>query len=174
MRLFLLGLAVFFLNSDLAFAELCVDEASSGLEPGVTAKPHSGLSCIIGGIKDMVVEDAYTYPTSPQQKNGAVFMTIKNTGDTDIRIVAAESDIAEKVELHTHMMDGDMMMMREVEGFDIPAQSEIRLEPTGHHIMLMGLNKQLVQDEGFVMRLRAADGQSYVLNVFPSFGDKTP
>ena len=39
-----------------------------------------------------------------------------NTGDVPDRLVSASSGIAERVELHTHIMDGDVMRMREVEG----------------------------------------------------------
>ncbi|MDB2682873.1 copper chaperone PCu(A)C [Alphaproteobacteria bacterium] len=112
-----------------------------------------------------MVEDAYSYPTSPSQKNGAAFMVLQNSGDKDLRVVGASSDIAETVELHTHLMDGDMMMMREVDFYDVKAHEETALEPSGHHIMLMGLTRQLVEGESFDLKLEMEDGQSYDVTV---------
>ena len=63
--------------------------------------------------------------------------------------VSASSDIAERVELHTHLMDGDVMMMREVEAYDLPAGESVTLEPMGHHIMLFDLDHRLNAGEHF-------------------------
>ncbi|MFZ8959789.1 MAG: copper chaperone PCu(A)C, partial [Paracoccaceae bacterium] len=52
------------------------------------------------------------------------------------------SDAAAKVELHTHIADGDgvMRMMHVEEGFPIAAGETILLERGGKHVMFMGLN----------------------------------
>ena len=71
-------------------------------------------------------------------------MQITNTGDADDRLVAAASDVAERVELHTHIMDGDVMRMVEVEeGFAVTAGETIALERGGMHVMFLGLTRVL-------------------------------
>ena len=55
------------------------------------------------------------------------------------------------------MMDG-MMMMREVASFPVPAGGELVLEPSGDHIMLMGLKEPLALDQSFPLTL-SFDGQ---------------
>ena len=109
----------------------------------------------------LTFENAYAYPTSKVQKNGAVFVTVNNTTDTAQKIISAHSDIAERIELHTHIMDGDVMMMREVEGYEIPANGNVTLDPMGHHIMLFGLNKQLMPGETFVLKIQTEQGEMY-------------
>src|SRR3546814_3893000 len=53
-------------------------------------------------------------------RNGAAFLAIENAGDAD-RLLGATGDIAERIELHTHEMDGDVMKMRRLEAVEIPA-----------------------------------------------------
>jgi hypothetical protein len=96
---------------------------------------------------------AYAYATTPVQKNGAVFMEITNHSDSTDTVIAASADIATTVELHTHIMNGDMMMMREVDGYELLARETTKLHPMGHHIMLMGLHAPLKAGEHFPLTL---------------------
>jgi hypothetical protein len=84
--------------------------------------------------------------------SGAAFLTIENSGDAD-RLVAVASDIAERVELHTHKMAGDVMQMRPVEAVEIPAHGTAALQPGGIHIMLIGLKQPLREGERFALTL---------------------
>jgi copper(I)-binding protein len=102
---------------------------------------------------NITVTNAYTYATSKMQKNGAVFMEITNTGVAADKLLRVDAGVSRAVELHTHTMDGDVMMMREVEGYDVAPGETVVLEPMGHHIMLMGLNALLVAGEKFKMTL---------------------
>ena len=87
---------------------------------------------------DILVEDAYARASNMMA--GAAFMTITNTGDADDRLLSAASAAAERVELHTHVMDGDVMRMIEVEeGFAIAAGETHALARGGDHVMFMGL-----------------------------------
>lgn len=103
--------------------------------------------------KGISVKSPYAYATAATQKNGAVFMVIENAGETDDKVLSASSSIAERVELHTHTMDGGIMMMREVEHYKVSAGEDTILEPMGHHIMLMGLTHALSVGEHFPLVL---------------------
>jgi hypothetical protein len=86
------------------------------------------------------VRDAYARASSPLAKSGAAFMQIVNATGRDDRLVSADSDIAARVELHTHVMEGDVMRMVHVEeGFSLPAGDTLTLERGGRHVMFMGL-----------------------------------
>jgi copper(I)-binding protein len=78
---------------------------------------------------------------------GAGFMTIRNTGATPDRIVAARSPAARVVELHTHIREGDVMRMRPVPAIDLPPGQTVTLQPGGLHIMLIQLTGPLRQGE---------------------------
>ncbi len=73
---------------------------------------------------------------------GAAWLTIRNSGPAD-RLIGAESPAAARVELHTHIHEGGVMRMREVESIAVPAGGEAVLEPGGDHLMLFGLRPGL-------------------------------
>jgi len=107
------------------------------------------ILCAIPALAaDITVEDAYARASSPNAKAGAAFMLITNGGTQDDRLVDASSDIAARVELHTHVQDGDVMRMVHVEeGFALPAGETVVLERGGKHVMFMGLNTSLDQGD---------------------------
>ncbi len=72
-----------------------------------------------------------------------VYMTIRNTGSQNDRLLKAEADIAQKVELHTAAMQGDQMKMAPVDSIQIPAGGEVKLQSGGDHIMLFGIAREL-------------------------------
>ncbi|RYG90830.1 copper chaperone PCu(A)C [Loktanella sp. IMCC34160] len=96
---------------------------------------------------DVEVHDAYAI--SSGGPNGAAFMVIENTGETDLRVVGVRSDLAARTELHTHVDEGNgVMRMRHVEeGFDLPAGSELVLERGGNHVMFMGVSTPFIDGE---------------------------
>lgn len=101
------------------------------------------------------VRDAYARASSPAAKAGAIFMTLANTGTQDDRLLAVASDVAQKVELHTHVQSGDgiMKMTAMPDGIDLPAGATHALERGGDHVMLMGLTRSLAQDDTVTLKL---------------------
>lgn len=91
------------------------------------------------------IMDPYARAASPSAKSGAAFMMLMNHGTEDDRLIAATSDVAKKVELHTHIEDanGVMQMRHDPDGFEIPAGGGHALERGGDHVMFMGLNTSL-------------------------------
>lgn len=85
--------------------------------------------------------------------NGAAYMTISNSGSEPDQLVAAASPVAETVELHTHIMEGDVMKMRPVKAIDVNVGEPAVLKPGGLHIMLIGLKAPLKEGEKFPMTL---------------------
>lgn len=102
----------------------------------------------------------YAYATAETQKNGAIFGTLENASGGTLSIIEANSDVAATVELHTHTMDeaSGVMMMRPVDQYDVEANNRLTLEPSGNHIMLMGLSKVLTEGETFPLTLVFENG----------------
>lgn len=105
------------------------------------------------------VHKAYAYATSSVQKNGAVFLEINNKSADEFKLISADSAVANKVELHTHSHDNGIMQMREVSHYNIPSNSDLILEPMGHHIMLMGLKQPLKTGDTFMLTLNFEHGK---------------
>lgn len=92
------------------------------------------------------IENAYSYATAASQKNGAAFMEISlPEGAQSDRLTAVSAEnLAASIELHTHIMEGDVMQMRKVEGgFALEASQTLELKPGGDHIMFLGLEAPL-------------------------------
>ena len=104
------------------------------------------------------VADPYVRAVPPGQPNSAAFMQLTNQSDTDHVLVAAESAVAQTVELHTHVMEEGMMKMRRIEKIDLPAGQAVELQPGGLHIMLIGLNQELQPDAQVALTLVFEDG----------------
>ncbi|WP_347310596.1 copper chaperone PCu(A)C [Defluviimonas sp. SAOS-178_SWC] len=117
------------------------------LKSGLAAVAVAALFPIFSGpalaADTITVTDAYAR-FMPGAKAGAAFMTIENSGDADDQLVDVASDIAMKVELHTHKAgtDGTMQMIHVPEGFPIPAHGQHMLQRGGDHVMFMGLNER--------------------------------
>jgi copper(I)-binding protein len=138
------------------FAALSVTAllAATAISPA-TAQHSPDVQAAIGQTQGPVrIDGAWARATPPGGKVGGVFVTLINTGDTPDRLVSASSAVAGRVELHTHIKDGDVMRMREVEGgIALPASETVKLQPGGLHIMLLGLNQGLTAGSRFPLTL---------------------
>ena len=86
------------------------------------------------------VENPWARPTPPSAKLGAGYLTVVNAGAAD-RLVGAASPAAARVEMHVTIRDGEIMRMREVKAFDLPAKGRLELKPAGAHLMFIDLKR---------------------------------
>ena len=95
----------------------------------------------------IMIKDAYARSSTPSSPKGAAFMMLMNHTDSDDRLIAASSDVAGRVELHTHTEDANgVMRMSEIEGgIEIAAGEMHAMKRGGDHVMFMGLNAPLEQ-----------------------------
>jgi copper(I)-binding protein len=87
-------------------------------------------------------------------KNGAVFMNILNNESDEWNLVSANTTICDRVELHTHIQEGDIFRMRPVKEISLNPGTVTELKPGGLHIMLMGLKEELTTDKSFELTLK--------------------
>ena len=87
------------------------------------------------------VDRAWARPTVTGQQGGGGFMTI--TSPAADRLVGGSTALAERFELHTMSMKGDVMEMRQVDAIDLPAGKTVELKPGGLHVMFIGLKQPL-------------------------------
>lgn len=108
----------------------------------------------------ITVENPYVRLMPPNMPNTGAFMVIKNHSNADRKLVKAESPVAQTVQLHNHIHDGNVMRMREVPSVDIKANGEAVLQPGSLHIMLIGLKQPLKEGERVPLTLNFDDGSS--------------
>lgn len=95
----------------------------------------------------------------------AVFVTLHNSASKPVALVGGDTPVARSVELHTHTMQDGMMAMRRVESVPIPAGESVVFQPGGLHIMLIGLQDDLVEGHQIPLTLSFDDGSVLDLEV---------
>ena len=123
------------------------------------------LSASLTQAANLKIEDAMARAVPPTAKMSAAFMTLTNNADTDLAVVSAESSVARAVELHNNTMTDGKMKMRQVNQIDLPANQTTELKPGGQHVMLIGLNKALVEGETIDLKLIFSDGSSETMEI---------
>ncbi|AUH33736.1 copper chaperone PCu(A)C [Paracoccus tegillarcae] len=120
----------------------------------------------------VAVEDGYARASNP--KAGAAFMVLDNHREVACKLEGVSSDVAEKVELHTHKETDGIMKMVQIEGgIDLPAGQQHALQRGGDHVMLMGLHEPL--ENGDIVALTLDFGDCGTLDVeVPVDNDRQP
>ena len=105
-------------------------------------------------LAQVEIEKPWARATAPGARVAGGYMTIRNTGSTPDRLVAVSSPASAKVELHVHVMENNVMKMREVPGYDVPAKGAFELKPGGAHLMFVEIRRSFKEGERIPVRLR--------------------
>jgi copper(I)-binding protein len=103
---------------------------------------------------EIEIENAWTRATPPGAKTAAGYMTIRNKSSSPERLISVASPLAARVETHVHLHDGDVMRMRLVEGYDVPAKGSLELKPGGAHLMFVDIKRPFKEGEKIPLTLR--------------------
>ena len=83
-----------------------------------------------------------------ESREAGGYMTLKNTGPENDRLVAASSAAAESVEIcGIRVVDSSLRMRPYKNGLSIPAGMPIELKPRGYHLRLQGLKSPLARGQ---------------------------
>lgn len=96
---------------------------------------------------------------APARQTSA-FMTLRNPGARPVRLVGAESPLAERIELHQVIQDRQVMARRPVVAIPVAAGAETRLAPGGFQMVLIGLREPLAQGRHIPITLAFDDGST--------------
>jgi periplasmic copper chaperone A len=104
-----------------------------------TALAALALSAI--SVAQVKIDNAWARPTVQGQQGGGGYMTLQSP--TADKLLSGSTPVAERFELHTMAMQGDVMTMREVKAIDLPAGQKVELKPGGLHVMFIGIKEPL-------------------------------
>ena len=100
------------------------------------------------------IENAWSRATAPGAKVGAGYFTIRNQSAAPDRLVGASSPAAARVETHIIEKQGDVLRMREVKGYEVPAKGSFELKPGGPHLMLVDIKAPLKEGDRVPLTLK--------------------
>ena len=100
------------------------------------------------------ISDAWSRATPPGAKVAAGYLTIRNKSAAADRLVGASSPAAARVETHVTEKQGEVMRMREVKGYEVPAKGGFELKPGGAHLMLVDVRRPFKEGDRIPLVLR--------------------
>lgn len=121
------------------------------------------------------ISDIWVKASIGKAPNSAAFFIVTNKGPAD-KIVDVTSDLAKRTELHTHIMENNIMKMRRVAGgVDVPANGSVAFKPGSYHVMLIGLHAPLKVGEkvSFTLHFQNAGDVPVTADVKPALGMNT-
>lgn len=100
------------------------------------------------------IENPWVRATAPGAKMAAGYLEIRNSAAAGDRLLGAASPAAARVEMHVTIKDGDIMRMREVKEFRVPAKGRFELRPGGAHLMFVDIRHPYREGEKIPVTLR--------------------
>lgn len=96
--------------------------------------------CGDGGRQDDGVEvsDAVIRKLLPGRTTTVAYFTLTNQSNVAVRLLNAHSPLVTRLELHTHVNNGDTIGMRRLDGVDLAPQQAVTFASGGHHLMAFG------------------------------------
>lgn len=128
---------------------------------GVEALPGEAFTVIDGWVRNPAGGRAVT----------AGYFTLKG-GEDAARLVGVDSAEADRIELHTMELDGDIMRMRQVDAMDVLPNGALTLQSGGDHLMIFGLAPDAAEDGVLDVVLEFEDGRRVEAQL--PFADSAP
>lgn len=120
-----------------------------------------GFSQEVSVIK---VSEAYARETIPGTNISSAYMTLVNATKRNMNIVAASSEVSENIEIHEHTMKDGLMKMRQRDTVEIAANSRVKFQPSGFHLMIFDLKQPLKAGENIIITLYFDDKSQVDIN----------
>ncbi|WP_270986412.1 copper chaperone PCu(A)C [Campylobacter upsaliensis] len=117
---------------------------------------------------EIEISNAYIKQTPPNSKNTAIFLTLTNKGAKEIALINAQSDLSDKIELHTHIHKDKKMSMIQIPKITIEPNSTTELKPGSYHIMLFDLKNPINADTKANLTLYFDNNTSLKVKQIPS------
>jgi len=103
----------------------------------------------------VVVEGAWVGEVPPSSPVAAAYMTIKNNGTADDKLLSVTSSISGSTMVHQTLVDEEgVARMDMIDALVIPAGKSVVLKPGGTHIMLMDLKEPVTGKEKIELDLK--------------------
>jgi len=104
------------------------------------------------------IDDAWIAEAPPVSKVLAAYMEIENETRQDRQATSMQCKEFERAEFHRTVEKDGMARMEHLQVLNIPANSELELEPGGYHIMLFNPERRLLAGDKTNCSMKFDDG----------------
>jgi len=111
------------------------------------------------------IDDAWIAEAPPVSKVMAAYMKIENETQQDRQAVSMQCKEFERAEFHRTVEKDDMARMEHQQVLNIPAESELELEPGGYHIMLFKPARHLLAGDKTSCSMTFDDGTTIAIDL---------
>ena len=114
---------------------------------------------------DLKIESPTRKAPRPGQDISAGFITIIST--TSLQIKSIESELINKIEVHSMKMESDgyggkIMKMRKIKSPQIIANKPFILKPGADHLMFFGMDKSIKKEREIPLQFNFLDNQKFI------------
>ena len=102
---------------------------------------------------NVILVDGHVRAMPASVPNTAAYLTLENHANDPVKLISVITPAAKEAQLHTIVDENGMVKMRQVESFPITSHGALTLKPSGDHIMILGLNKPLAENDKVVLTL---------------------
>ncbi len=107
----------------------------------------------------LIIENATVRQPLPGKTVSAGYFTVTNPTAQPVQILAANSSLFGKTELHQHRMVDGMMRMEQIKHIEVAPGATVHLQPGGLHLMLFRPSQLLELGQQVPLDLQLASGE---------------
>jgi len=111
------------------------------------------------------ISDAWSPPMPASVSVRAGYFTVSNIGKAEVILTHARSPFFEKIEIHQTNNDAGVMSMSALQSVVIPVADTLHFTPSGLHLMMMGLNRPLLDGAEIPIQIFFSNGQFVQFNM---------
>ena len=121
---------------------------------------------VFAGGDNVVIEGAWSRASIGTSRPGVAYMTLRNTGEAPVVVSGLRTDVAMMPMIHATTTDAQgVTRMSHMEEVEIAAGEAVALAPGGLHVMLMDLQRPMVEGESYTLSVIFADGTEATVEV---------
>lgn len=135
----------------------CGSDDSSSSEAGIESQSNSSIA----------IELARSPRAADGQTTTTVYGILVNRSTSPIRVISATSPLASSIDL----LNPDETVQLPADGFLVPVDGGLVMEPVGYKLMLIGIDPAAIGDE-IPVTLRFDSGDSFTFDAFVQAADR--
>ena len=117
-----------------------------------------GSSLAIAADATFTVGEPWIREAPPTARVMAGYLVLTNAGDTPVTVTSISSPDFEAAEIHRTVVKEGIARMLPVKQLDIPANSQLKLEPGGLHLMLFNPQRPLPEGATVTLIIHRSNG----------------